>query len=81
MQSHLEQGAPPPSDDIVLSLLDDAITHIVSSAKGNGLLIILDEMGKFLEFAALHPDRQDVYFLQRLAERASRSGQIGRAHV
>jgi hypothetical protein len=39
-----------------------------------GLLIILDEMGKFLEFAALHPERQDVYFLQQLGEASARSG-------
>ncbi|MCL5742317.1 MAG: hypothetical protein M1541_00110, partial [Acidobacteria bacterium] len=29
---------------------------------------------KFLEFAALHPEQQDVFLLQRLAEAASRSG-------
>lgn len=40
-----------------------------------GLLIILDEMGKFLEFAALHPERQDVYFLQQLGEASARSGE------
>lgn len=45
-----------------------------SSGKADGLVIILDEMGKFLEFAALHPDRQDIYLLQMLAEAASRSG-------
>jgi len=39
-----------------------------------GLLIILDEMGKFLEFAALHPERQDVFFLQQLGEASARSG-------
>ena len=36
-----------------------------------GLLIFLDEMGKFLEGAAL--DIADVYFFQQLAELASRS--------
>lgn len=40
-----------------------------------GLLIVLDEMGKFLEFAALHPERQDVYFLQQLGEASARSGE------
>lgn len=33
----------------------------------------MDELGKFLEFAALHPERQDVFLLQRLAEAASLS--------
>lgn len=34
---------------------------------------MLDELGKFLEYAALHPERQDIYFLQVLAETAARS--------
>jgi len=48
--------------------------RIISDAKGSGLLLIVDELGKFLEFAALHPQRQDIFLLQRLAEVASRSG-------
>jgi hypothetical protein len=38
-----------------------------------GLLVIVDELGKFLEFAALRPNEGDVYLLQQLAEAASRS--------
>jgi hypothetical protein len=34
----------------------------------SGVLVVLDELGKFLEYAALHPDQEDVYVLQRLAE-------------
>ena len=30
------------------------------------MLLILDEVGKFLEFAGQNPDEQDVYFLQQL---------------
>lgn len=62
------------SDDTVMALLRKAADHIISTGKGTGLLIILDELGKLLEFAALHPDRQDVFLLQNLAEVASRSG-------
>jgi len=40
----------------------------------DGIALVLDEAGKFLEFAALHPSKQDVYLLQALAEFASRSG-------
>ncbi|NWJ47095.1 MAG: hypothetical protein HXX08_14640 [Chloroflexi bacterium] len=40
----------------------------------SGVLLVLDEMGKLLEYAALYPDREDVYLLQRLAEMAARSG-------
>ncbi len=49
-------------------------SRIIADSKGKGLLLILDELGKFLEFAALHPERQDVFLLQCLAEAASRSG-------
>jgi len=33
-----------------------------------GLLVLLDELGKFLEYAAFHPQEQDVFLLQKLAE-------------
>jgi hypothetical protein len=57
-----------------LALLTEAAQFVKQSGKADGLLIILDELGKFLEFAAFHPDRQDIYLLQMLAEAASRSG-------
>jgi len=62
------------TDDAVMEMVTEANSFIKTSRKGTGLLIILDELGKFLEFAALHPDRQDVYFLQKLGEIAARSG-------
>lgn len=61
----------PPSDARVLDLLTEAGDYLTSSTKATGILIILDELGKFLEFAAMHPDRQDVFFLQSLAEAAT----------
>jgi len=39
-----------------------------------GVLFILDEMGKLLEFAAANPDKTDVFLFQELAEYANRSG-------
>ena len=45
-----------------------------AKSKGSGILLILDELGKFLEFAAMYPEHQDIYLLQQLAEAASRSG-------
>jgi hypothetical protein len=63
-----------PSDDQVYEAILEVNRSIISESKGKGLLLILDELGKFLEFAALHPEREDVYLLQRLAEAASRSG-------
>ncbi len=63
-----------PTEDQVFELILTINRRIISDSKGKGLLVILDELGKFLEFAALHPERQDAYLLQRLAEAASRSG-------
>jgi hypothetical protein len=64
------------SDAEVLELIQKANAKIILSGKGDGLILILDEVGKFLEFAAFNPDKQDVFFLQQLAEAASRSGKL-----
>ena len=64
----------PVPEAAVIDLLTEANTYVCEAGKGTGLLIILDELGKFLEFAALHPDRQDFFLLQNLAEAAARSG-------
>lgn len=54
----------------LLELISD-LAHAPGYA---GILLVLDELGKFLEYASLHPDREDIFVLQRLAEMASRSG-------
>ncbi len=61
-------------DAAVIKLLEEASEYVREAGKRTGILVIVDELGKFLEFAAIHPDRQDIYFLQALAEAASRSG-------
>lgn len=51
------------------------INDLLSEAKdraGDGVLVIIDEMGKFLEASALGSG-DDVYFFQELAEAAARS--------
>jgi hypothetical protein len=45
------------SDAVVIDLLEEANAYVCRAGKGIGLLVILDELGKFLEFVALHPDR------------------------
>lgn len=62
------------TDAEVLRLVEKTNRKIVQNGRGSGMLLILDEVGKFLEFAAQNPDEQDVYFLQQLAEMAARSG-------
>jgi hypothetical protein len=63
-----------PSEDAILDLIRRVNSSIIASSKSKGLLLIIDELGKFLEFAATHPERHDVFLLQRLAEAACRSG-------
>jgi hypothetical protein len=66
-------GERDATDDEVLRLLLEVNSRIILDSKGKGLLLILDELGKYLEYAALRPEVQDVFLLQRLAEAASRS--------
>ena len=52
----------------------DVIAELVALAESNkqGLLLIIDELGKFLENAAID-NTEDIYFFQQLAEAASRT--------
>ncbi len=58
------------TDKRVLDAIDDIAARNPDTS--GGLLIFIDEMGKFLEAAA--NDGTDIYLFQELAERASRSG-------
>ncbi len=35
---------------------------------GKGLLLVIDELGKLLEYAAINPENSDIFLLQELAE-------------
>ena len=70
----LVDSASEPADSQILDLITRFNTQLIVDSKAKGLVLILDELGKLLEFAGLHPGRQDVFLLQRLAEAASRSG-------
>ena len=65
---------PGIEDEEIVEGLIQFSEFIKSESKGSGVLLIVDELGKFLEFAAMYPERQDIYLLQQLAEAASRSG-------
>ncbi len=43
-------------------------------APSSGVLLVVDELGKCMEYAALHPAQGDLHLLQQLAEAATRSG-------
>lgn len=46
--------------------------RIVEQGKCSGLLLVIDELGKVLEFAAQNPESSDVFVWQLLAEEAAR---------
>lgn len=54
------------------AVLGEILRIAESDKDSGGLILLLDEMGKFLEHAAAEKD-QDIYFFQELAELASRS--------
>jgi hypothetical protein len=56
----------PKAEEIILRLVEEA-----ECRKKGGVLVILDELGKFLESAA--QTGEDIYFYQNLGEAASRS--------
>lgn len=61
---------------VTAATLIDEICDCAESKKHDGVLIIIDEMGKFLEASALGSG-DDVYFFQELAEAAARtSGRV-----
>jgi hypothetical protein len=62
------------TDNEIVGILRRVARAAKMSRKASGVLLLIDELGKFLEFGALRPDRQDIYLLQRLAEAASQSG-------
>ena len=67
------KGIKPPMNEIV-ALVARAADSMKGRGAAQGLLLVLDELGQFLEFAAAHRDSAEVFLLQQLAELAVRSG-------
>lgn len=58
----------------ILTLLG-SLKQAVLRAQGRGVLIVIDELGKFLEYEARHLGANDIYLLQALAEYAYKGGE------
>lgn len=65
-------AAASRSDQAIAELLVEGAT-IASEAGSGGLIIAIDEFGKFLEYASAQPSDGDVFLLQQIAEAATRS--------
>ena len=68
-----ENGNLPHASEI--TELFESATGQIGAEGGAGLLLVVDELGKFLEYAAHDPEYGDLFVLQSLAEFATRSGQ------
>jgi len=63
-------GDSPTTSDIV-DVLRQIQKHLEAKFKKPvGILIVVDELGKFLEYEARHSDSDGVYLLQEIAEQA-----------
>ncbi|WP_257818666.1 hypothetical protein [Burkholderia glumae] len=70
VERHTYKGMPLNAR--VGELLDDLAVAV--QAQGfRGLVLLIDEVGKFVEHAALYPDEGDLIALQQIAEHASRA--------
>ena len=68
-----ENGVLPHASEI--TDLFESATHQIGAEGGTGLLLVVDELGKFLEYAAQNPADGDLFVLQSLAEFAARTNQ------
>lgn len=50
------------------------LRQAVEKVQGKGILIVIDELGKFLEYEARHPGNNDIFLLQALAELSAQGG-------
>ncbi|WP_156427584.1 hypothetical protein [Thiohalocapsa sp. ML1] len=58
----------PPTTSELMKLVA-ALQDAIARAGGRGLLLVIDELGKFLEYEARHSGANDIFLLQALAER------------
>lgn len=73
---HLERLADQPSvsGKTIVALFEEANAYLRKKfGNAAGILLIVDELGKFLEYGATNPEQGDVFVLQELAESATRS--------
>ena len=67
-------GQSTTSGTAIVGLFEEANEYLARfDSEAAGILLIVDELGKFLEFGASNPEQGDVFVLQELAEAATRS--------
>jgi hypothetical protein len=62
------------SGTAIVGLFEEANDYLERfGGEAAGILLIVDELGKFLEFGAGNPDQSDIFVLQEMSEAATRS--------
>jgi hypothetical protein len=68
------QAGTDSSGSRLVALFEETLDFVARyGSEATGLLLIVDELGKFLEYGASNPDQGDVFVLQGLAEAAARA--------
>lgn len=65
----------------IITAVTDLQQAIALEGGGHGLLIIIDELGKFLEYESRHAEANDIFLLQALAEHAYKGSEDGNAAI
>jgi hypothetical protein len=74
LETLAEQAGGATAKPDLVPLYEEALDYLARfGPDGTGLLLIVDELGKFLEYGAGHPEEGDVFVLQGLAEAAARA--------
>ncbi len=63
----------PSSRELIDIIEEVSADGVAKNVSPQGILLLIDELGKLLEYAAKHPHNSDPFVLQQLAEAAARS--------
>ncbi|MEJ5345426.1 MAG: hypothetical protein WHS83_11005 [Chloroflexus sp.] len=59
----------------VAEVIEKTAQYIKDQGNFSGIILVIDELGQYLDYAARHDDERDLFVLQTLAEAAARSGE------
>lgn len=76
LQTQLEKGRVVSTTTAMLAL-NKLSENLISTGRSRGILLVVDELGKFLEFAARTQTAGDLFLLQQLAEATAQSTSEG----
>ncbi|MBA3471423.1 MAG: BREX system Lon protease-like protein BrxL [Herpetosiphonaceae bacterium] len=78
LSATMQEAAEDPNIDplAVASLLEQTTQLIAQSEAADGIVLVIDELGQYLNYVARQEDERDLFVLQTIAEMAARSGTL-----